>query len=76
MSLNITAPSGMTLADWADCILLDLPLGGIGRLVNEANWQDWAIQLLNNPSLPANLPNPYGFNTWTDWAERLCNDLS
>jgi len=66
----------MRLTDWADCLLLDIPLGGIGRLMDEKSWQDWAIQLLNNPSLPSTLPNPYKFETWTAWAERLCDDLA
>lgn len=74
--MNITRPGLMRLPDWADCILLDIPLGGIGRLMDENTWQDWAVQFLNNPSLPGALPNPYKFETWNAWAERLCDDLA
>jgi hypothetical protein len=34
------------------------------------------MQLLNNTTLGRNLPNPYNFTEWKDWAERLCGALS
>jgi hypothetical protein len=39
----------MELNDWADQIALDLDsYGAFGRLEKDANWQDWAMQFLNN----------------------------
>lgn len=73
----ITRPTGLSLTDWANQIALDLDsYGAIGRLVDETKWQDWAAQLFYLTGLPPNLPQPYGFNDWSDWAERLCQVLA
>ena len=77
MNVSIVRPVGITLLDWADQLVLDLGrYGVIGRLESEDEWQDWAMQLLNNTTLGRNLPNPYNFTEWKDWAERLCGALS
>lgn len=74
---NITRPSYMELNDWADQIALDLDsYGAFGRLDDPTQWQDWAMQFLNNTSLGRNFPLPYDFTDWRDWAERFCQTLS
>jgi len=74
---NITRPVGMALRDWADQIVLDLDnYGSFGRLMNEPEWQDWAVQFANNTTLGRNLPNPYQFADWKEWAERMAQLLS
>lgn len=74
---NITRPSFMELRDWADQIALDLDsYGSFGRLDNELEWQDWAMQFLNNTTLGRNFPVPYDFNDWREWAERFSQSLS
>jgi hypothetical protein len=76
MSIRITLPTGMKLSDWADQIALDLdPYGAFGRLQDEAHWQDWGMQFVNNASLKENIPIPYNFNDWQDWAERFCQTV-
>lgn len=73
----ITRPQMMELRDWADQMMLDLDsFGALGRLEDAAAWQDWAMQFLNNTTLGRNLPNPYAFNDWRDWAERFSQALS
>lgn len=73
MSIRITLPTGMGLQDWADQISLDLDAyGAFGRLDDVTNWQNWAMQFLNNASLKENFPLPYGFTDWREWAERFC----
>ena len=73
MSIRLTLPTGMELRDWADQVVLDLdPYGTIGKLDNEERWQDWAVQFLNISTLKDNLPIPYFFSDWREWAERLC----
>lgn len=73
MSLRITLPTGMGLRDWADQVALDLdPYGAFGRLQDEAHWQNWAMQFLNNLTLRENFPIPYNYDNWRDWAERFC----
>lgn len=66
----------MNLRDWADQISLDLDsFGAFGRLNDEGKWQDWAMQFINNTSLNENIPNPYNFQEWRDWAERFCQSV-
>lgn len=76
MSVRITLPTGMGLRDWADQVALDLdPFGAFGRLDDDSNWQNWAMQFLNNMSLKENFPVPYNFENWREWAERFCQTL-
>lgn len=74
---TITRPSFMELHDWADQMMLDLDVyGALGRLDDETQWQNWAMQFLNNTTLGRNLPMPYDFDDWRDWAERFAQALS
>lgn len=73
MTVRITLPTGMGLRDWADQVALDLDnYGAFGRLDDVENWQNWAMQFLNNTTLGRNFPIPYDFDDWRDWAERFC----
>ena len=73
MSVRITIPTGLSLRDWADQISLDLDaFGAFGQLDVEENWQNWAMQFLNNTSLRENFPIPYQFTDWREWADRFC----
>jgi hypothetical protein len=66
----------MGLRDWADQVALDLDsFGTFGRLDDDSNWQNWAMQFLNNMSLKENFPVPYNFENWREWAERFCQTL-
>ena len=72
----IARPTGMALQDWASQVALDLDAyGAISKLMDD-DWQNWGVQLLNNATLGHNIPNPYQFDTWTEWAERLCGVLA
>lgn len=71
--VKITTPTGLKLSDWAAQVCLDLDSAGrVGSLKDETMWQDWGAQLLNINTLEPNLPSPYGFTDWREWAERLC----
>jgi len=73
----VTLPTGMSLMDWADQITLDLdPYGSFGKLIDEKDWQNWAVRFSNNLTLKENLPVPYHFTDWRDWAERFCQALA
>ncbi len=77
MSTRVTLPTGLQLQDWADQVCLDLDaFGPLGRLQDVNNWQGWAAQFLNINTLGQNLPNPYAFKDWQDWAQRFCGLLT
>jgi hypothetical protein len=69
-------PAGMGVIEWADrmtpIIINEGASGDIGRLDNEANWQDWARGvILSNTNWQSTAPNPYQFTDWRLWAERF-----
>lgn len=75
--ISIVRPVGIGLLDWADQVVLDLSAYGVsGKLEDPELWRDWAVQFLNNTKLGRNLPNPYHFEDWREWAERLTGALS
>lgn len=77
MTKIITLPTHMNVIDWSSQVALDLdPYGSFGRLDDPDNWQNWAMQFLNNTTLGRNFPNPYDFSGWHDWADRFCQTLS
>lgn len=77
MSFRITLPVNIGLVDWADQITYDLdPYGSFGKLQSEMHWQDWAANLMNHVTVDENLPSPYQFDNWQDWAERFCQSLA
>jgi len=73
----ITRPTNMELLDWSSQVIIDLDAyGSFGRLQDPERWQDWGMQFLNNTTIGRNLPIPYGFTDWREWAERLVGALS
>jgi hypothetical protein len=68
----ITRPTGMELRDWADQVTLDLDVYGPVSHITGDDWQGWGVQFLSFGSIGKNLPNPYNFTDWRDWAERMC----
>lgn len=77
MSFNITLPVGMELTDWTDQITFDLDnQTTLSKLMDENEWQDWAVQFVTAPGLSEyNVPSPYGFTEWQPWADSLCKAL-
>ncbi len=65
-------PRGLTLLQWADATILALePTWGVGKLIDERSWQDWATQLYRAaPFVGRELPDPYQFTDWSEWAMR------
>lgn len=70
--MTLTRPHGMTLRDWADQVSLDLDIYGYVTKLEGEDWQNWGVQFLNNGAIGRNIPSPYGFDNWLDWAERFC----
>jgi len=65
-------PRNMKLRDWADSIILSVSDGwSFGRLENENEWRDWAIGFVRASGYSQrNVPDPYLFDDWKDWAQR------
>jgi len=68
----IARPIGISLQDWADSVALDLGIYGVVGKITDDNWQDWGVQFCNNVGIGQNMPNPYQFEHWDKWAERMC----
>ena len=66
-------PRNMTLTDWADSVILaSSDAWSFGKLEDEARWQDWAIGFVRaSPFTQQAIPDPYLFEDWRDWAERV-----
>jgi hypothetical protein len=44
--------------------------------MDEDEWQDWAVQFVTATGLAGyNVPTPYAFFKWNDWADSLCKAL-
>lgn len=78
MSVEIIDPAYLTAQQWTDFMTPNLEqFGNIGRLGREEEWRLWGAQLLNVPALSGNIvPDPYLFDDWRTWAQRLCANLS
>ena len=70
MSIN---PYGMGLRDWSDAIVLTVSTAwSLGRLTDEDDWQGWAVGIVRaSPLTQSALPDPYQFDDWKDWAQRV-----
>ena len=70
-------PTGMTLRDWADSIVLAVPSAwSFGKLVAEDHWQDWAVGFVRASGIAQRvLPDPYQFTDWREWAMRVYSML-
>jgi hypothetical protein len=65
-------PRNMTLRDWADSVILSIgDAWSFGRLDDESRWRDWAVAFVRAPGFAGqNVPDPYGFSDWREWAMR------
>lgn len=65
-------PRNMTLTQWADAVILTVSdTWSFGKLLDEDHWQDWATAFVTASGYSQrNLPDPYQFKEWQDWAMR------
>ena len=65
-------PRNMRLRDWADSVILSVTdAWAFGRLDNEDEWQSWAKGFcVANGYSQRNVPDPYQFTDWREWAMR------
>ncbi len=67
----------MDLHTWANGVSSALgQYSTISNLVGD-DWRAWGMMFFNNPALDAlSPPNPYFFEDWKEWGERLSETLS
>lgn len=64
-------PRGMSLREYADAVIFTVrDRWSLPRLDDEADWQSWATVVLRAFAAQGP-PNPYFFDDWRDWAERV-----
>lgn len=63
----------MTVIEWADQMAFFIgSVTPYERLDDPEKWQDWAAKYIGEPTeLGQEMPNPYQFDDWREWAERL-----
>lgn len=66
-------PRGMTLRSWCDAVILAVAdTWDFGVLLDENQWQSWAVGLVRAPPFAQRiLPDPYQFSDWREWAMRV-----
>lgn len=77
MSIYVVEP-GADVLYWTDATSLNLgKYGCVPRLDDESLWQEWGASLLNNPAIRGIcLPDPYQFDDWRRWADRVNEALT
>lgn len=65
-----TLPAFMGLRDWADAMAIDLQSYGIVPRLDDDDWKDFGRRLLILTGL-STVPDPEGFEDWSEWASRF-----
>jgi hypothetical protein len=72
-------PIMMDVFEWTDKMAPELIKNGgyLGRLEDPKQWREWArsVMLINN-EWQGYVPDPYEFDDWRDWAERLLQTVT
>lgn len=78
MSVLTIRPDYLSAQQWADFMVPNLEkYGNLGRLDDEGEWQEWGAHLMLLPGLSGSIvPDPYAFDDWRKWVERLNENLS
>lgn len=72
MGILLPLPEGISYLDWAGAIINYEVDPNIAFPTTEENWQDWASSVLSAPTFYLyDVPNPYEFSDWREWARRL-----
>lgn len=72
--INVSDPRGASgFVEWADDNYETfVEFGFLPKATTEAAWQDWGAALLLMRDLVVfNIPDPYQFTDWREWAIRL-----
>jgi hypothetical protein len=74
--MSVIDPRGFEgdVVRWSDQMffLLQRFVPQLERLDNPDNWRDWALSIVGaQDEAGQDAPDPYAFEHWEDWAERL-----
>lgn len=71
--MTVIDPRYMSVIQWTDRMaLLTDPICIAERLDDPDQWQDWATNLMDSCTNEGqNIPDPFDFDNWLDWAERF-----
>lgn len=70
-------PNGMELKPWADATMLVLNSLTSVSVLESDDWQPWGALIAQSPQLGKfNVPDPYQYAEWSDWALALYSSLN
>lgn len=70
-------PYGLSLKEWCDRTVGILQQLGFTAQLNGNDWRGWGLALMRSAvSNKGQIPNPYAFNDWQEWAVRVNGVLS
>ena len=73
----LVRPDGLSLEEWSDRMIGILQQLGFTTRMTSNDWRGWGLSLLRSQiSNKGQIPNPYAFKTWDEWAVRLIGVLS
>lgn len=72
VAFTMVIPINIEFKHWASTLVVDFSHDFVPIPPDEANWQDWARDLIQSPTFYGqNAPFPDSFANWQDWAIRL-----
>lgn len=70
-------PVNMTVIEWTDQMTEYVDqFGDIIKLSDPNDWQFWALSvILSNEQWEAQVPNPFNYSDWREWAELFIGNV-
>lgn len=70
-------PVNMTVIEWTDQMTEYVDqYGDIIKLSDPNDWQFWALSvILSNEQWEAQVPNPFDYSDWREWAELFIGNV-
>lgn len=69
---TLPSPEGLKYQQWTSIAAEQLAAEGVADPGAEDDWREWAADLPDGASAAI---DPYGFNTWQDWAYAVIGTL-
>jgi hypothetical protein len=73
---GLASPVGLQFVEWAAVAVEQLSSYGLPSASSDLEWQAWATNFSNGTLPGSQVPDPYGFSTWQDWAHALIGTLA